>query len=389
MIGNVGYALNPITYAEGMLFVPIGNGRIQAFRADSLESLWVSEEIEGQTLVPITYNDGYIFAGTWNSETKDGSYYAISVTDEDPAKSDEEKLVSWKLNHKGGFYWAGSYATDNYVVFGSDDGSPQGQYTESAVLYSINPKSGEIIDTLQGVKGDIRSTISFGESSDRIYFSTRGGVLYQLKVNEDGTFDDSKQKSIDLGGMATGTPLVFNGRAYLGVAGTSQFSVDGYSYKVVDVNSMSEIYSASIPGYVQTSALLSTHYFDTTGKVYVYTTYNYPPGGIHMVEDSVGQTEAKTVALFTPTNSNYCLSSLVSDSDGTIYYKNDSGYLMAVARQEVLGELDKADLAAAVVEAATKAEADYTAESYAVLTAALPLPEITQDEVNAKVLAIN
>ena len=53
------------------------------------------------------------------------------------------------------------------------------------------------------------------------------------------------------------------------------------------------------------------------------------------------------------------------------------------------GELDKTALDVAVGEAETKAEADYTAESYAVLTDALELPETTQDEVNAKVSAIN
>ncbi|WP_352406888.1 S-layer homology domain-containing protein [Acetoanaerobium noterae] len=335
MVGNVGYALNPITYAEGMIFVPVGNGQIQALRADNLESLWVSEVVKGQTLTPITYHNGYIYSGTWNSETAEGTYYGISVTDEDPSSNNEIKLNSWKLNHTGGFYWSGAYATDNYVIFGSDDGSPSDQYKDTAVLYSVNPKTGEIIDTINDIKGDIRSTISFDKESNSIYFSTKGGRFYKLEVNVDGTFNQNTLKSLELGGMATGTPLVFNGRAYLGVAGASQFGTQGHSYKVIDSNTMVEIYSAEVPGYVQTSALLSSHYYDKTGKVYVYTTYNNQPGGIHMIEDSLGQTQAKTVSLFTPVNKQYCISSLVSDGDGTIYYKNDSGYLMAVAKNKV------------------------------------------------------
>ncbi|MGN0711790.1 MAG: cadherin-like beta sandwich domain-containing protein, partial [Anaerovoracaceae bacterium] len=111
MVGNVGFALNPITYGEGMLFVPVGNGQVQALRADTLESLWVSEKIGGQTLCPITYHNGYIYGGTWNSEVKDGVYYGIAVTDEDPSNTTEEKKCAWKITKLGGFYWAGAYAT--------------------------------------------------------------------------------------------------------------------------------------------------------------------------------------------------------------------------------------------------------------------------------------
>ena len=52
--GLLGYALNPILYAEGMLFVQIDKGRVQALDAKTLESLWVSEAVGGQTLSPIT-----------------------------------------------------------------------------------------------------------------------------------------------------------------------------------------------------------------------------------------------------------------------------------------------------------------------------------------------
>ncbi len=60
-----------------------------------------------------------------------------------------------------------------------------------------------------------------------------------------------------------------------------------------------------------------------------------------------------------------------------------------ISAEDLSGELDKTTLDAAILEAETKAEVDYTAESYAALTSALALSETTQDEVNAKVLAIN
>jgi uncharacterized repeat protein (TIGR02543 family) len=338
LAGNIGFALNPITYAEGMLFVPITNGRIQALNAETLESLWISEEVGGQTLCPITYKNGYIFGGTWNSETTAGIYYAITVADEDPVNGTETKPCAWKLNHTGGFYWAGAYATDNYVVFGSDDGSAQYNFTDTAVLYSVNPTTGAVIDTITGIAGDIRSTVSAVVEGGKttVYFTTKGGVFAGVEVGSDGQFKDNTYKTFNLGGMSTGTPLVFNGVAFIGVAGSSQFSPTGHSYKIIDVSTMQLITSVdTIPGYVQTSALLSTAYYEATGKVYVYLTYNYTPGGVYMIEYDMNTRTAMGSLIFDPTGTayaQYCICSLVCDSDGTIYYKNDSGYLMAVAR---------------------------------------------------------
>ena len=61
-------------------------------------------------------------------------------------------------------------------------------------------------------------------------------------------------------------------------------------------------------------------------------TYNKKPGGIIMFADSPGQTEAKKTDLFTPTEdmSQFCVSSVTAGSDGTLYYKNDSGNIFAV-----------------------------------------------------------
>lgn len=60
-----------------MLFAQIGGGQIQAVSASTLRSVWISESLGGQTLSPITYKDGYIYTGTWNSETTAGSYFCL------------------------------------------------------------------------------------------------------------------------------------------------------------------------------------------------------------------------------------------------------------------------------------------------------------------------
>ena len=340
LIGSMVFALNPLTYAEGMLFAQVGGGQIQAVSATTLKSLWVSEPIGGQTLCPITYKDGYIYTGTWNSETTAGIYFALSVTDEDPSRGDEIKYCTWKYSHKGGFYWAGAYASGDYLVFGSDDGAEQGNYKNSSILYSVSTKTGQLLDKLTGVNGDIRTTVSF--DNGYVYFATKGGYLYRVKMNEDGTF--GQVLSLDLGGMATATPLVYKGRIYIGVCGPGgQFNADGGHHFDVIAESENELklaYSVPVPGYPQAAPLLSTAYenedFNGDGKpdgrVYVYFTANAFPGGIYLLKDEPGQTEGVAEEIFTPDTDQqqYSISTLCVDKDGTIYYKNDSNYMMAI-----------------------------------------------------------
>jgi len=93
----------------------------------------------------------------------------------------------------------------------------------------------------------------------------------------------------------------------------------------------------SIPGYAQGSAILSTAFEQTTGKLYLYTTYNNNPGGIYIIEITDSDETLSLIGsdLYVPSveMQNYCSSSLVCDLSGTIYHKNDSGYIMAVKRE--------------------------------------------------------
>lgn len=143
------FAINPPCYANGMILVGIA-GQIQAFNADTLESLWIyKDSLGGQTNCTIRYSDGYLYTGFWNAENRKANFVCLSATDEDPSNSLEQKTATWKQEVMGGFYWAGAYTT-----------------------------------------GDIRSDISY--SNGRIYFTSKGGYLY----------------SYALGSMSTGTPAI-------------------------------------------------------------------------------------------------------------------------------------------------------------------------------------
>lgn len=330
-----GYGTNSMVYAEGMVFVQLDNGCIQALRADTLESLWVTESFGGQTISPITYYNGYIYTGTWGSETKEQNFACFSVTDEDPTNGFETKYATWLRPHAGGYYWVGAYVNDVCAVFGSDDGTG-GSDSPTAVLYSVNPVTGSIIDTINDVKGDIRCCVVY--DSGRVYFTTKGGYLYSVGLNSNGTFDHASIKSIQIGSMSTSTPVIYKGRLYVGCSGKG-YDWDGDSgsgIAVVDVSGgkLDIIYKASTPGYPQAGPLVSTAFESSTGKVYVYTTYNNNPGGIYIIEDSAGQTEpsANNGNLYVPEKAyqQFCISTICADSEGTLYYKNDSGALIAV-----------------------------------------------------------
>lgn len=356
MVGASGFAITPPTYADGMIFIGLSNGRVQAFNAQTLESLWVyTDPLGGQPNCPITYHDGYIYTGFWRSETAEASFVCISVTDENVNDSDESKLASWRYISNGGFYWAGAYISDEYLMLGTDDGE-YGYTTGYASVLLLDPQSGRLLDKLTlPHAGDIRCSITYDNATNAYYFTTKGGYFYQVRVSGSSFANGSlRYIKLDNGSgnmahpaMSTSTPTIYNGRAYVGVSGTSQFGqYSGHNISVLDLSTMTIAYRVSTQGYPQTSGILTTAYEEQEGYVYIYFFDNFTPGKLRVIKDSPNQTEPIEVSeeyyqgevycaapsLFTPVgvHAEYAICSPVIDEDGTIYFKNDSAYLMAV-----------------------------------------------------------
>ena len=351
------FAINSPTYAEGMIFVGLSNGTVQAFDADTLESLWIfHDSLGGQPNCPITYHNGYIYTGFWQGEQLKASFVCISVTDEDPTNAKEEKLASWQYASLGGFYWAGAYVTDEYVLVTTDDGAA-GYTTGYARLLSLDTKTGALIDSVSlPHTGDARSSVVY--SNGRAYFTTKGGYFYSAAVASDGTLSDlwyvklyNYADDAQNPAMSTCSPVIYNGRAYIGVSGVGQFKAySGHNITVIDLSSRSIAYTVRTQGYPQTSGLLTTAYDEGDGTVYVYFIDNFTPGKVRVLRDKPGQTapdltETETVSvqgeeisyetasvLFTPDGdqAQYAICSPITDASGTLYFKNDSAYMMAV-----------------------------------------------------------
>lgn len=347
MVDRSPFSICPPTYANGKVFVGLSGGIVQAFDAKTMKSLWVyKDELGGQPNTPITYYDNCIYLGFWASETRDAHYVCITVKDENTKKTKEAKKAKWTYTSAGGFYWAGAYACKNFVAVGTDDGQ-NGNTSQTASLITFNPKTGKVLDKAEGLNGDIRSNVSYDKQTDRYYCTSKGGSLYSMKISAAGKISDLKK--LDLGGMSTSTPAIYNGRAYVGVSGSGQFTkYNGHNITVVDLEKWEIAYTAPTMGYPQTSGLVCTAYENTEGCVYVYFFENYTPGKLRYIKDKPGQTELISgtrevvqegspetgVAdiLFTPQgdHAQYTICSPIVDEYGTIYFKNDSCYMMAL-----------------------------------------------------------
>lgn len=169
--------------------------------------------------------------------------------------------------------------------------------------------------------------------------------------------------------MSTSTPAIANGRCYVGSSYGSNFS-GTYGISVVDINeetgAMSLEYVVYTDAYPQTSGVVSTGY---KGYNYVYFATNGPSGNLWVVKDAPGMTEPDegSQVLYTPEHKQYCISSVAVDKDGTIYFKNDSAYMIAVGNSAI--DTDKLQ---DLIETAKATDASkYTDESYNALQLSL------------------
>ena len=119
--------------------------------------------------------------------------------------------------------------------------------------------------------------------------------------------------------------MVYNDRIYVG-AETSGGTKGAAA--VLDDNTLECIYTVDTDGKVQSTPLVSIN----EDKVYIYVTSYNKPGNIVMLADSKGQTEAKSIVLYSPEGEKgqYCINNVVADDNGKLYYQNDSGYMSAL-----------------------------------------------------------
>lgn len=325
--GSLGFGISTPLYADEKIFVQLDGGKIQVFDYKTMKSLWIyTDSLGGQALSPITFDGGFIYTGFWNGETENANFVCMSVKDEQPKKETEAKKAKWTYKVKGGFYWAGAAVTENFVIIGTDDGT-KGDSGKSKIL-ALKKSNGKLSSSLD-TKGDIRSSVTYDSDIKSFFVSSKAGFVYRFKLREkDGKL--YSLSSYNASGSVTSSPVSYRGRLYFGAQ-----TKNGGKFVVLDSSVMKKIYDCKMLGYPQSTALVCNKY---DNKVYVYMTYNEKPGGITVFEDGENQTAPKKTELFKPSGnmSQYCISSVAAGQDGTLYYKNDSGYVFALSQNSSL-----------------------------------------------------
>ncbi|MEG2896737.1 MAG: PQQ-binding-like beta-propeller repeat protein [Eubacterium sp.] len=350
LVSSVGF-FSRATYGDGKIFVPVNAGIIQAFDATTLESLWCTERVKNaQTLCQVTYDNGYLYTGYWQGGSNTGKFFAVdtnaqTVTSTDPKLDQPIMPKKWESADNGGFYWSGATVTGNIVVFGGDSGT----------LYAVNRETGEAIDTYQ-TKGKIRSCIT--QSAEGNFYFTAGegdfegasndGFIYKVGMDESGHFTEPAEAMLEM--PSTCNPMVYNGRVYVPMGKTFN-ATDLSDVSIFNATDLSKLYDVEMPGCSKSSPLLTTAYAtpENNQTVYLYLTLNNEKGQIVRIEDNETNTTPKMQIVYTPelpdkSPNNNCTGSLVSDAEGTLYYHNDNGHLIALTGTSVsmmMGDVDE------------------------------------------------
>lgn len=331
LASSLGYNVN-ITYSDGMIFVPLGDGRIQALNSDTLESLWISEAVSGAIQSKLTVYDGYLYFGSylsdWSAGTSKGNFYALDTRDEDPSSTDEVKSFAWvheASQVNGGYNWAKAVVYQDTLYFAGNDGQLVAHDLKNDTVYSIKEFGESICSAL---------TLSGND----LYFTTKAGNIYCVQLIDTdtriGTVTEGRVHTSS-SASSTSSPTVYNGRIYVG--GGRGFNQPGF-ISVLDANTLNILYTIDSVADVQAAPLVTTAY----GKeVVAYFTANTNPGGLYALIDDTSSNTGTVNMIYEPTgdSANYCNSTPIADVYGNLYHFNDSGYLTKLSLTAMNSEI--------------------------------------------------
>jgi outer membrane protein assembly factor BamB len=289
-----------------------------------MKIVWTSEAFSGQSLSTVTYFDGYVYAGTTKTPAGDtsGTFYCLDAANGRTVWTYENEENSC------GYYWSGGIVYGNAIYFAGDNG----------ILVSHSLTSSDVYATkILSKNGKIRAGITCDTKNGLLYTTSNDGTVYRIEVSTDGKILSILDKKIIAGSKSancTSTPTVWNNRLYVGSL------ADAYGYlSVLDATTLEPYYHVRTGQYkeVKSSALVSTGFSkaENNQTVYVYFTCNAVPGGVYMIEDNETAKSASLQTVYEPTQKQYCISSVFADTDGTLYYSNDSGNLFALQELSV------------------------------------------------------
>ena len=159
-----------IENGDGMLFVPLSDGRIQAVKTSDLSSVFLTEKpAEGLSVQSqILYHDHMIYAGfsPVAQEQKVSGYFAAFKTDS--RTGTDAVAPEWKSaeQKEGNYIGTKAAILGENVLFAGDSGK----------LVLANAKTGEVKDKKDDITGKVRSPLV--EANGSVWFATDEGILY-------------------------------------------------------------------------------------------------------------------------------------------------------------------------------------------------------------------
>lgn len=303
-------------YTDGVIVVPLANGRLQGISATEMKALWVSNAIAAgdMNMSTVTAANGMVFTGTtsnWNA-TK-GTFFGINAITGD--------CVWANKSEDAGYYWAGACKVGNVLVYGDNAGW----------LKAVDPATGKVVSQLK-LSSAIRSTVVSNEAGTTAYMTTNDGTLHVLSVAIDGSLSEQNVVFDSTKALCTSTPTLFEGNLYVG---GGVYGSKGY-FSVIDASTLQVKSTIEVPYYVQSTPLVAKA---VDGKTYAYFTCNGAETDENKIPTNGGGAwvyclETNTATkLFEATGdmANWCTKSIVMGADGTLYWTNDSGTLFALA----------------------------------------------------------
>lgn len=309
----IGYTCRPL-YTQGLIVVPLEGGRLQAFTADTLTCVWLTEVLPStskgshQNNSTLIKKEGYLYYGTsvsdWNTSFA-GTFLCIDARD--------GRIVWQAENATSGFYWAGAVSVGEYIYIADDAGT----------VYCYHAQEGWLASKVS-LGTSIRSTLT--SDGSYLYAADTTGKLWRMTLGSWGALEQSGLLSYAAG--STSTPVISEGRLFVGGNAADYTGV----LAVVDLNTFTLEHSISVPAPVQSTPLV----VNQGAATYVYFTCNKTPGGIYCYR--LGERVASEIYTPLGDDANYCMSSVVAASDGLLYYTNDSGNLFALRLGTGTGE---------------------------------------------------
>lgn len=317
LFGTIDASACRMAYTDGVIIIPLSNGRLQGVSASEMKTLWVSGAIASgaQSISTVTASGGMVFTGTANSldtnyNATTGTFFGINAITGERVWANEEANT--------GFYWSGACKVGNVLLYGNDAG----------VLTAVDPATGKTVSALK-LSSAIRSTVISNNAETEAYVTTNDGTLHKISVAPNGSL--SELGTASFASKSTSTATLFQGNLFVGGCAADCTG----TLSVIDAATMQVKHSTSLPFEVKSAPLVAKA---ADGNTYAYFTCNgaegtwpnYTSGGGAWVYCLETNTATK---LFNATGSmaNWCTKSIIMGADGTLYWTNDSGTLFALA----------------------------------------------------------